>query len=232
MNDVVVFNGIHSLDFTEVRNQVLRIPEVAQKIREAQKVWDRISPMSVDFANFIGSDDKTFQGHIRLKSLTTTIVQVGLFERHLKSTKAPKWLMGSLSSDAAVKVAAKIMTFEELILKSPALSGLTNVTPIDQKGGLPILSGMALTEYGVLESSDQGEYQVKIQGAMDFAKMILQFLAAQNVSRFVNIGPGSGLLSRQLLPPDYEEIQILESIDVDPMLNWFWPALREFKCAQ
>ena len=40
--DAVVFGGASSIDFTEVRTALRRIPEVSARIREAQLAWDKV----------------------------------------------------------------------------------------------------------------------------------------------------------------------------------------------
>ena len=77
MRDVLVFNGSSNLDFQEIRTNVGRIPEVVARIREAQKIWDTVATQPLDLANFIGSEDISFLGNIKLKSFATAVVQVG-----------------------------------------------------------------------------------------------------------------------------------------------------------
>lgn len=232
MKDAVVFNGIHSLDFNDIRGNVMRIPEVVNRIRQAQEIWDRQSPLALDIANFIGSEDRVFLSNLRLKSLAAAIVQAALFDRYMRLAKAPLLLVGPTNDDSAMKVAAKILSFEEMVLSSPALTGLRIPTPTIgvAKEGLPVLSGMALTEYGAYIAKGD-TYEVVQSGMMDFAKMVTELSATYGVERFVNVGPGNVLMARKSLPMDFEEVQILESIDLDPLLSWFWAGMRDVKQA-
>ena len=65
MRDALVFNGASNLDFQDIRSNVVRIPEVIARIREAQKLWDKLSTQALDLANFINSEDSVFLGAIR-----------------------------------------------------------------------------------------------------------------------------------------------------------------------
>ena len=46
-------------------------------------------------------------------------------------------------------------------------------------------------------------------------------------SKVINIGPGNLLISRTHEDLILEQITIVESIDIDPMLSWFWPSLKQ-----
>jgi hypothetical protein len=51
------------------------------------------------------------------------------------------------------------------------------------------------------------------------------------VRRFVNFGPGNLLFSNLEGDLRLADIQVLESIDLDPMLSWFWQGLRHRELA-
>src|SRR3954468_7812438 len=104
MRDALVFNGASNLDFQDIRTNVIRIPEVVVRIREAQKIWDSIATTSLDLANFIASEDAVFLGHIKLKSFATAVVQVGLLDRYLKTHALPEYLVGAVNGDSPLMV--------------------------------------------------------------------------------------------------------------------------------
>src|SRR5689334_8546498 len=76
MFDALIFSTVNALEFNEVRQDVIRIPEVIGRVREAQDIWDARAPMSLDLVNFIGSDDRTFLSNLRLKNLATAVIQM------------------------------------------------------------------------------------------------------------------------------------------------------------
>ena len=229
MSDAVVFQGLNALDFEEIRASVVRIPEVTRRIMEAQRIWDSSEASHFDFFNFIASEDRVFMSNIRLKSLAAAVVQVGLYERFLRYHKPPQIIVGNANGDSALKVAAGILTFEEMVSQSAALKLTRPVAPL-QLADAPVLSGISLTEYGAYRSAkdDNGESvmdEISVD-KIDPAKIIATLVEEHDVRSFTNVGPGN------LLYPQLEEdlkmadIQVVESIEMDPMLSWFWTGMR------
>jgi hypothetical protein len=234
MSEAVVFQGLNALDFEEIRASVVRIPEVTRRIMEAQQLWDASEAPHFDLFNFVASEDRVFMSNIRLKSLASAVVQVGLYDRYLRFHKAPRFFVGNTNGDAAVKVAAGILTFTELVTESPALKQVRPTAPL-QIADAPILSGIALTEYGAYEvtKSEKGEAAINELSVdkIDPAKIIATLVEEHEVRGFINVGPGN-LLYRPL-EDDLRtaEIQVLESVDLDPMLAWFWGGMRSRELA-
>src|SRR6185312_6535748 len=124
MRDALVFNGASNLDFQDIRTNVIRIPEVVMRIREAQQIWDSLATTSLDLANFIASEDSVFLGHIKLKAFATAVVQVGLLDRYLKSNKLPEYVVGTVNGDSPLLVALGKITFQEMVEQSSAVTGV------------------------------------------------------------------------------------------------------------
>lgn len=232
MTEAVIFNGLNSLDFQEIRSNVTRIPEVIHRIREAQAVWERSGKHNFDLLNFICSDNGTFYGNIHLKSLASAVVQVGLYERYMRSQIQPQFLIGNFNGDSALKVAAGIMSFEQMILKSAAVVSVNSDIKVEmvEEPSLdaPVLSGISLTEFAAYQKIPGQEVFVRMDAEkMDIVKIVHQLIEDFGLKKIVNIGPGNSLVSRN--PDDLllEEVQVLESIDLDPMLAWFWTNLRQ-----
>jgi len=242
MAEAIVFNGLNSLDFLDVRTNVCRIPEVIQRIRQAQNYLDLHTDFELDLMNFIGSDDRTFLNHIRYKSLAASIVQVGLYDRYRKFNQEPDFFMGNVNGDSALQVACGVISFTSMLRKSPVFGeelygeeGLRHRQPVSlQAGSDPVLSGFSLTEYAVfskMKSSDEAG-EAESFGKMDIekmsiSKMIHQLVEEESVDKIINIGPGNLLVTRTGDDLILDQIAILESIDLDPMLNWFWPSLKD-----
>lgn len=118
--EIAVFNGIHTLDSIDIRMGCARIPEVAIRLREAQEIWDRNRLGDFDFSTFLISEDNYFLQGLTFKSLLAAIVQVGLYDRYLKTHKEPELLLGCVNGDSPMKVASREQSFEEMILTSKA----------------------------------------------------------------------------------------------------------------
>lgn len=270
-----VFAGRNGLDFLELRLGTVRIPEVSLRIREAQRILDTQEVNRIDLLGAIVADDDSFFRNIKLKSLLSAIVQVGLYDRLLRSQRAPEVLLGAANGDSALLVCAGQMTFEQMVLQSPALqtlqprliavngqptgetaaqtstgSGLLPVpgmqvplAPIpalvagdsqavqmSQAGELPSLSGLSLTEFRAFMRNEDGTFAELGQSTMDLKKLISEIVEHQGVLRYINIGP-----AQTVQPLEYsqiadetgaDEVTVIDSIDLDPMLNWFWKQMR------
>lgn len=260
----VVFAGRNGLDFLELRLGVVRIPEVSLRIREAQKILDGLEVERVDLLGSTITEDESFFRNIKIKSLLAAIVQVGLYERFLKSQRAPDILIGTSNGDSALLVCAGQMTFEEMVKNSSALQTLQQLLPRESSDGstvptalppgaplgllpgvqaplappvatsglsiLPSLAGLSLTEFRAFMRNEDGIMGEVGQPVMDLKKLLTEVVEHQTISRFVNIGPGAAINSSEYESigeaAGADEVTVIDSIDLDPMLNWFWKQMR------
>lgn len=228
MTDAVVFNGLNALDFHDVRYNVIRIPEVSVRIREAQAIWDRSDATGFNLFNFFTAEDNVYLGNIKLKSLAAAVVQVGLYDRYLRLFRLPQFLVGNSNGDSPLLVAAGKITFNELVEESLALRALKPVAPLAMPGS-PLLAGIALTEFSVYQLEGGGALEILPEfdsDKRDINKVVRRMIDEQEVRQFVNIGPGNLLLAELHHELALSDVQILESIDLDPMLSWFWPSMK------
>lgn len=234
MRDVLVFNGASHLDFQDIRTNVVRIPEVVNRIREAQNIWDTISNIPLDLANFIGSEDEVFLGHIRLKSFASAVVQVGLLDRYLKTNPLPGFMVGIINGDSPMTVAMSQKSFFDLVSESPSTGNpLVAATgeSVTSTTDLPILSGVQIAEYAIFRRNPQGVYERLGSDTRDVEKMLIDLADQYDVQKFIMVGPGNSVGGRKLMDLTSRDIQILETIDMDPMLSWFWSALKQNRLA-
>ncbi|HMN67702.1 MAG TPA: hypothetical protein PKC28_04105 [Bdellovibrionales bacterium] len=236
MRDALVFNGASNLNFQDIRANVIRIPEVVQRIREAQAIWDKLSATPLDLTNFIGSEDETFLGHIKLKSFATAVVQVGLLDRYLKNHKISEYVIGAVNGDSPLLVAIGEMTFEQLVSESLALSPIPRRQPTATTAqtplGLPILSGVQLVEFAAFKRNPEtGKYDRQASTMRELERMIVELVDKDEVNRLIMVGPGSSVSGKRILDLTARDVQVQESIDLDPMLTWFWAKLRDTELA-
>lgn len=291
----VVFAGRNGLDFLELRLGAVRIPEVSLRIREAQRLLDGMEAERIDLLGATVSEDESFFRNIKVKSLLAAIVQVGLYDRLVKSQRAPDVLIGNSNGDSALLVCAGQMTFEQMITSSSALqtlqlrqnseplkaapiAGATSTLPagaypqnlaVGMGAGatafsagasaqlvpgatlvpgiaaiqafdaetaesnvmeLPSLSGVSLTEYRAFIRAEDGGMVEVGQPLMDVKRLIAEVVEHQAITRFINIGPALALATSEYeiigQSAGADEVTIIDSIDLDPMLNWFWKQMR------
>jgi hypothetical protein len=231
MREALVFNGASNLDFQDIRTNVIRIPEVVQRIREAQSIWDKIPTTPLDLANFIGSEDEVFLSHIKLKSFATAVVQVGLLDRYLKSHKMPEFVLGAINGDSPMKVAMGQITFAELVSDSLAANQPKPRVPVANALDLPLLAGVQLVEYAIFVRSAEGGYTRKETEVRELERMIVDLVDEDEVNKLVMVGPGNSVSGKKILDLTSRDVQVLESIDLDPMLSWFWSNLKQNRLA-
>lgn len=234
MRDALIFNGASNLDFQEIRQNVIRIPEVVQRIREAQKIWDATSPVPLDLANFIGSEDEVFLSHIKIKSFATAVVQVGLLDRYLKTHKMPEYAVGAINGDSPMKVAIGQLSFQDLVAQSLAVTSTRPRVPtavVPNALDLPILAGVQLVEYAVFKRGMDGTFERQASDTREVERMVVDLVDNHEVNKLIMVGPGSSVSGKKILDLTARDIQVLESIDLDPMLSWFWSNLKENRLA-
>jgi hypothetical protein len=265
-----VMSGRNGLDFAELRAAVLRIPEVSLRVREAQGIIDEMCqglespPVTVredgstvvsflptpriDLFLAISGDDASFFRNSTLKSLCCAVVQVGLFDRLIKTQKVPMYLAGPANTDSALSVISGRQSFREMVETSQALASLRRNDPsrtaavlpggaavaaalpiplLPGADAAPLLAGVSLCEFvGVQIQSDPLDTTVVVDGVMDL-KAVIQGFAREGVTQFINIGPMAALRGSEFrAAAESDEIEIIDSIEMDPMLSWFWSGMR------
>ena len=234
MRDALIFNGASNLDFQEIRANVVRIPEVIQRIRMAQKIWDSVAVTPLDLANFVGSEDEVFLSHIKLKSFATAVVQVGLLDRYLKNHSLPEYVVGAINGDSPMRFAIGELSFEELVATSSAVVSSRPRVPtaaVTNALELPVLAGVQLVEYAVYRRTTDATFERVFSDTREVERMVVDLVDAQDVNKLLMVGPGSAVSGKKILDLTSRDVQVLESIDLDPMLSWFWPNLKGSRLA-
>jgi hypothetical protein len=190
-----------------------------------------------------------------LKALLRAIVQVALFDRYLKSQRHPDYLIGSTAKDSALLVSAGQRSFYSLVEESDFVVSLLQedrvVVPLRAEALAPAVVSDTVPSAGVkyrvlpmaaglkgfktFGSVEEGEVEGESTPleSTDLHEL-LSALHAQSQSalnRVISIGPASGLLSFDVLGVDCmnigaDGVEVLDSIEIDPMLSWFWSSLR------
>ncbi|MCB0392554.1 MAG: hypothetical protein KDD58_14795 [Bdellovibrionales bacterium] len=226
MKEVIIFNDHSSLNFHEIRDNIIRIPEVSMRIREAQSVWDALGESDFSFYNFLMAEDQTFLSNIKTKNLVSSIVQIGLYDRYVRQFGRPEYVIGTTNGDSPLHVCLGLTHFEDMILDSQVARPVIPIPILNNNQ--TFLTGVSLAETGVFKhNSETGKYVRIEEEKNDISKIISYLIEDCQVKKLVNIGPGSSSL--EPLQPDLllKDIQIVESIDTDPMLSWFWTEMRK-----
>ena len=208
---VVLFNEAKVLDLQEIRTNVLRIPEVSRKVREAQAILDRETIGNFDLSTHIAAEDKVFLSNLKLKQVCHSIIQLGLYERMQRFHTNIPYLVGNMSGFTALKVLTGQLSFEDLVLGKEEKQAVAC-------SDTPLLVGVKLAEYKVFEKNAEALTAVAGLDGRNAQQLVQELLKKDPSSVVVNIGPGD-VICQAMEKTD----RFVEMIDQDPMLaSWFW----------
>jgi len=232
MKSVVVFAGRNGVDFSEVRSSVLRIPEVSIKIRQAQKVIDQMGLEEIDLLAIANSEDSVLNNHSSVKIILSSLVQLALFERSLRSQRKPNYLMASteepgvldlIKGESISSFVQKALAMEAKQTSDITISAVANVLPLNPEFSQTMPETMTVVEVTIAENGTLKSVNEALKGSE--AKILFtELIEKMNVTKFVNIGPSNALASSN--DETLESVTVIDSIEADPILNWFWQGLR------
>ncbi len=209
----IMFCGLSMLDAIGVRESMVRIPEVLSRIKKAQKTIDSLTNQSVDLINFMMEDDSVFTANPKLRRVLVNIIQLGLYDRHLKSFPKPQFFIGSLSNLSAMEHCIGLNFMDELI----------------RSLWYQDLETTKMTTYYVYEHAKITEdtFETKKVDEDESVDAILsRMIRKGEVKQFANLGPADVILNPYSNAYIFEDIQVFNTIEVDPMLNWFRPQIQ------
>ncbi len=61
--------------------------------------------------------------------------------------------------------------------------------------------------------------------------MVVELVENHDVEKLIMVGPGHSIFGRGMRELTERDVQVCESIDLDPMLTWFWSNLKESRLA-
>ena len=150
-----------------------------------------------------------------------------------------------IENSQALSVLEKAKSFKEMGDKADISSSV-------------LLSGMALSEYSIYKGeepspsykmeevshrgSSKGKYPYKMEKSKGYTlcdsefcdmKLVMEkVVESYGVKRLISIGPGQRIASEDQQDLLSLGIQVLESIELDPMLSWFWPRVHQDMCGR
>ena len=228
MTTSVYFSAQNLLDLHEHRLSLMRLPEVLRMVHRAQDVIDRRMDGSIDLANYISSDDEVFMTSSPLRSLTTAIVQIGLFHRYAKKNSMPEFLIGNCKGDSAIEVVVGRMSLEQMVLKSSVFQEEQR-TQLAASNGLPILAGTAMPELVVYQREEVQEfpgemfYSKRATSPTTLREIFVTLHQQAKMGTWVILGPGTVMARREQMQINSQSLPVgLDfSLDSDPALEWF-----------
>lgn len=213
MDTTVLVGDLSVLDRYQIREAVIRIPEVGIRIREVQTLLDEWCPKPVDLAAALHHDDITFGRMGNIRGVLVAAVQLGLYDRYVRRNGKPNILIGPQGTMPLLRVFAGNLSLRDVLHRifDETATGPSMIMP-STRGNYDI----------VKLSTVAGEFQFMDVVANSQEELVQQLVEQLNVGKIVNIGPGSQALQMHQVDPIYERLQVIESIENDPMLSWFW----------
>lgn len=229
----VLFGKLNCIDKPEVRRSLIRIPEVIHHIQRAQKILEEMNLVHVELINAMVSD-QVLERDVR--NILVSAVHLGLFSRYVRFNGPPDFFSCLTYPEAPVAVCLGRSTFENLILESnlirrQSLQFPTKVTSSDILSFDPfIFSHVNFEKYGVYHLNGYGNKKLVFE-SQSAEKIVEKLVKKYGVSEFINISADDLMLAPNSTSVDRATIQISNSIDLDPMLGWFWGSISEVKLA-
>ncbi len=223
MNKSIIFSGLHSLDFSDIRHNVIRIPEVINKIKEASEASNKLGENACfkeDFFTTLASDNATYSKNIKLKSVLNCIIQLGLYDRYVSKFGQPKYLLGNINGVSPLNIVIGRKTFQSLFQKDG-----TEIQPSLNIVNEPLLSGVTMSLNQLFKMGDEDFIEAG-EAKNELGLLVKELIEDHHVKQIIDIGPGSGWAKAKTFDHSLYDVQILESIDMDPMLSWFWPYVK------
>ena len=223
MSKSIIFSGLHSLDFSDIRHNVIRIPEVINKIKEASRVSSSLGEnacFAEDFFTTLASDNATYSKNIKLKSVLNCIIQLGLYDRYVSKFGQPQFLLGDINGESPLNIVIGKKSFQSLFQKDG-----TAEQPTLNIVNEPLLSGVTMSLNQLFKMGEENFVEVG-EAKKELGLLVQELIEDHQIKQIIDIGPGSGWAKEKAFDHSLYDVQVLESIDMDPMLSWFWPYVR------
>jgi hypothetical protein len=234
----ILFSGVAMLDQRDTRQSLIRIPEVIQKIKQAQTVIDQLTNFSFDLHNCMHDDNQFLTSNPKIRRVLVNVVQLALYERHIKSYHKPHFFVGSLFNLSAIEHCLGFSYFDEFIRSVwfQDLEGSENEEVVfeTQSKYQDIQKVHQLYNkknnyyiYEFQQMDDTITEAKKMDEADSCEKILSKLISKYEVKQVVNLAPSDMMLSPIANPFLLEDIQLFNTIEIDPMLSWFY---QRFAC--
>ncbi|MEC9283030.1 MAG: hypothetical protein VX642_09970, partial [Bdellovibrionota bacterium] len=191
-------------------------------LKEAQTFLDRAIKDAPDLIQFITSDDQVFWSRKRIRQIAVGIVQLGLYERYVKRYGEAAHLLASDKEENPVQVLSGKMRLGEYVINL-AMREDDKAKVVNMEDQALLSKGISMPDFQLFQRDQEGYFVLVEEGKKQALNDLLMKLRDEkNTKQFVNIGPGQSISGSALSELVDKELNIMESIDLDPMLSWFW----------
>ena len=232
MSKAILFGGASSIDNELVRRSVIRIPEVSLRLRQAQEILDeclRARGESIDILNILSADDESFKNHLDYRGLLAFVIQVGLYDRYLRLAEESRFFISESNGQMAAEVCARSKTLAEVIegLLQKEMDQPRNENAVPQ-----LTKGVTNKGYAFYEMNEEDDtFQSTNLEIYDLGEALEIVNERYGIEELVIIGPGDTITEPISQHMVRDRMRMSESIELDPLLSWFWSDIRRAQVA-
>lgn len=228
MKTAVILSNTGVLDFLELRSSIIRIPEVIAKLKEAQIYLDRAMEEAPDLIQFLTSEDQKFWASQNIRKIAVGVVQIALYERYEKRFGKAAHFLAIDNEENPIQVISGNMRLGEYVINLAMKKEKTQSSDVFDLSEASFLSkGISMPDFQLYSQEDNEDsvlaYKLEDEGKKEaLNELLMKVRDEDSVKQFVNIGPGQSISGSAMSKLVDKELNIMESIDLDPMLSWFW----------
>lgn len=208
----------------EVRQSLIRIPEVIIRLKELQRAMDNNqNSAQFDILNLVVATDY-FSLDEKLRSVIDKTIQLGLIDRHLrKNGRKIDVLIGAEGTENLFAVALGNAKVEDLLAQSGwgKDEALIN-EPIQSSENLVLLKGQASQKFFVYApSAETSEFKPISETGDSLENIMAKLVDSHKIERLAVIDPVESCESFLRGSVVRERIEIFCTIQSDPFLTWY-----------
>lgn len=210
---VVILGESSFINFAHLRHTLIRIPEVAEVLAEAQKFWDQLRGVkSLDLNNSFYNSDEFFMIHPEYKNFLTDLVQFALYQRLLNQGQNIEYVFSNMSSSRAHLLILKLQTLKEFVFKHPAVRSFNK----EPKAIRSLHSVHTVAKFALHRFTSCGLKNIKTSGQA--TEVFQEIEMEEGEFLILNLGLGQNLKFLQSLTTEQVR-QISESVLWDEKLK-------------
>jgi hypothetical protein len=212
-NTVVILGESSFINFAHLRHTLIRIPEVAEVLAEAQKYWDTLRGVkSLDLNNSFYNTDDFFMIHPEYKNFLTDLVQFALFQRLRNQGQTVEYVFSNVSTSRSHLLILGLQNLKEFVFKHPAVRSFNK----EPKSIRSLHAVHAETKFSLHRFTSCGLKNIKTS---PHATEVLQELENEvDDLQFLNLGLGQNVKFLQSLTSEQVKY-ISESVLLDEKLK-------------
>ncbi len=222
---LLLFSPASVLDEERVRRAALRVPEVTIPLKAAQKFLDRFSPLELDLINLAGGSSEEFQAQTLARPLVLALMQWGLYQRLMSRTSHRfDWLVGETGDQSVMNLVLERVTLSEFLWQSPALESTETQVGLPK----PSVSASKFQIFSLQIDPGESEPVFRELGdpSADRWSLVESCISRLGAERVVTVGPATDFSEGLLKQRRLMEFDLVESVELDPQLHWFWADSR------